>query len=64
VTKVVNAKDYPGRFDAARAKEFHGLLERNTFRVVKKSEAEGHRIYGMRYVDAIKNFGEEDEFEK
>jgi Reverse transcriptase (RNA-dependent DNA polymerase) len=63
-TIVVNAKDYPGRFDSARAKEFQGLLDRNTFRVVKRSEAEGYRIYGMRYVDAIKNIGEESEFEK
>jgi hypothetical protein len=44
--------------------KFQGLLKRKNFRIAKKSEAEGHRIYGMRYVDEIKNFGDEEEYEK
>jgi transposase InsO family protein len=63
-TQVVNARDFGSRFDQARQKEFRGLMDRNTFRVVKRSAAAGHRVYGMRYVDALKNFGEGTEYEK
>lgn len=43
------------RFEKARKEEIKGLLDNGTFEIVKKSSVEkGARIYGTRFVDAVK----------
>ena len=57
-------KDDPERFRDARAAEIQGLVARGTFTIVNVEEAEGHRIYGGRFHDEIKNAGTAEAFEK
>ncbi len=52
------------RFDSSRKKELLGLAEKGTFSIVPASTAEGHRIFGSRFVDTVKNEGTPDAFEK
>lgn len=42
------------KFKKNREKEILGLLEKNVFEPVQKSEADGHRVFGSRFVGHIK----------
>lgn len=52
------------QFKRSREKEVMGLLEKGVFEPVPKSAAHGHRVYGSRFVDDIKNEGTSNAFEK
>lgn len=54
----------PQSFEESRKKELDGLIERGGLIIVDKSEADGYRIYGSRFVDSIKNKGSQDEYHK
>ena len=57
-------KDDPKRFREARTKEIHGLLNRGTFEIVPANDAHGHKIYGGRFVNEIKNAETPHAYEK
>ena len=44
-------------FRKSREKEILGLLDKGVFEPVPVTEAKGHRIFGSRFVDEIKNIG-------
>jgi ribonuclease HI len=57
ITRVFEKQEDDGLFAESREKELRGLLERGTFVVVKRERASGKRIYGTRFVDAVKSYG-------
>ena len=59
-----NCDESKNIFAASRKAELDGLLDRVVFVVVPKSEAEGKRIYGGRFVDQIKNSGKPTAYKK
>ena len=56
--------DDPRRFEEARNMEIQGLLARGTFVIVPSADAVGHRVYGGRFVDEVKNAGTLQAYEK
>jgi hypothetical protein len=54
------------RFSDSRKRELDGLLEAGGFRLERRQDAldRGDRIFGCRFVDAIKNYGTDREFDK
>jgi hypothetical protein len=54
------------RFSDSRKWELDGLLEAGFFRLERRQDAldRGDRIFGCRFVDAIKNYGTDREFDK
>lgn len=48
------------RFAASRQREYEGLVSRVLFEPVQKSETDGFRVNGSRFVDEIKNAGQQD----
>jgi hypothetical protein len=63
-TKVFGINEYSHKFKESRMKELKELMARNTFKILKRLEAKGSRIYGTRFVDALKNTGKGSEFAK
>lgn len=52
------------QFAESRRKEILGLLNKKVFEPVHRKEAEGHHIFGCRFVDEIKNNGLDNAYEK
>ena len=52
------------RFAQSRTVVFNGLVERGVFTLVPASDSEGHRIYGARFCDQVKNEGKPTAYEK
>ena len=63
-TEKSGDKSKNGRFKDSRQAELNGLIEQGIFEIVSRKEAEGHRIYGTRFVDTVKNEGRPDAYEK
>jgi hypothetical protein len=54
------------RFSDSRKRKLDGLREEGVFRLERRQEALdlADRIFGCRFVDAIKNYGTDREFDK
>lgn len=52
------------QFEASRRKELLGLLEKGVLEPMKKSEADGHRVFGCRFVDSVKHQGTPEAYAK
>ena len=60
---IPQSKDHK-KYAASRKKEIDGLIDRGVFVPATVSDARGHRIYGTRFVDYVKNEGTPEAFEK
>lgn len=62
---ALHASSVPtNEFTNSRKKELDGLLAQGVFLPVPKSESYGHRIFGCRFVDKIKNTGTPEAYAK
>ncbi len=52
------------RFQKSRLAELDGLSKRGAIQIVPASDAAGHRIFGSRFVDTVKNEGTPNAYEK
>jgi len=59
-TKTIIGKE----FKRSREKEILGLIEKDVFEPVPRAQAIGHRIFGSRFVDTVKNKGTKNAYEK
>eukprot|EP00171_Calliarthron_tuberculosum_P022917 IDg22917t1 len=63
-TKLQILKQNNEYFKNSRRKELDGLIDRGSFTIVHCNEAKGHRVFGSRFVDTIKNEGTSKAFPK